>query len=83
MMVSMGDADMMIAGLSTHYVETLRTIIEVIGPAPGIRRISSHHLVLLAKDAVVLADGTVNIEPDAEQLAESRSWLPAHAGRSG
>lgn len=70
MMVNMGDADMMIAGLSTHYVETLRTIIEVIGPAPGIRRISSHHLVLLAKDAVVLADGTVNIDPDAEELAE-------------
>jgi malate dehydrogenase (oxaloacetate-decarboxylating)(NADP+) len=70
MMVYMGDADMMIAGLSTHYVETLRTIIEVIGPAPGIRRVSSHHLVLLAKDVVVLADGTVNIEPDAEELAE-------------
>jgi len=70
MMVNMGDADMMIAGLSTHYVETLRTIFEVIGPAPGVRRVSSHHLVVLAKDAVVLADGTVNIEPDAEELAE-------------
>ncbi len=70
MMVHMGDADMMIAGLATHYVETLRTIIEVIGPAPEVQRVSSHHLVLLAKDVVVLADGTVNIEPDEEELAE-------------
>ncbi len=70
MMVHMGDADMMLAGLSTHYVETLRTIIEVIGPAPGIRRISSHYLLLLEKDVVLLADCVVNIDPDAEELAE-------------
>jgi len=70
MMVHMGDADMMIAGLSTHYVETLRTIIEVIGPAPGVRRISSHNLVLLSKDVVIIADSTVNIDPNAEDLAE-------------
>ena len=70
MMVHTGDADMMVAGLSTHYVETLRTIIEVIGPAQGVRRISSHHVVLLAKDVVIIADCTVNIDPDSEELAE-------------
>lgn len=71
MMVHSGDADMMIGGLSTHYVDTLRTIIEVIGPAPGIHRISSHHLVLLPKDVVVLADCVVNIDPNEEELAET------------
>jgi len=81
MMVHTGDADMMIAGLSTHYVETLRTIIEVIGPAPGVRRISSHYLVLLPKDVVLLADCTVNIEPDAEELAEI-ALLAARTSRS-
>ena len=70
MMVHSGDADMMIGGLSTHYVDTLRTIIEVIGPAPGIRRISSHHIVLLPKDVVVLADCVVNIDPNDAELAE-------------
>lgn len=70
MMVHAGDADMMIAGLTTHYTETLRTIIDVIGTAPGVRRISSHHLVLLSRDVVVLADCTVNIDPDSEELAE-------------
>lgn len=81
MMVHMGEADMMIAGLSTHYVETLRTIIEVIGPAPGVRRISSHYLVLLPKDVVLLADCTVNIEPDSDELAEI-ALLAARTSRS-
>lgn len=81
MMVHTGDADMMIAGLSTHYVDTLRTIIEVIGPAKGNRRISSHHLVLLPKDAVILADCVVNIDPDAEELAET-ALLAARTARS-
>jgi phosphotransacetylase len=35
LMLHSSDADMMIAGVSTHYVESLRTILEVIGPAAG------------------------------------------------
>jgi malate dehydrogenase (oxaloacetate-decarboxylating)(NADP+) len=70
MMVHSGDADMMIAGFSTHYVDTLRTLLEVIGPEKGIKRISSHYLALLPKDVVLLADCTVNIEPTDEELAE-------------
>lgn len=70
MMVHNGDADMMIAGSSTHYTETLRTILEVIGPAPGISRISSHYMVLLPRDVVFFADCVVNINPTAEELAE-------------
>jgi malate dehydrogenase (oxaloacetate-decarboxylating)(NADP+) len=70
LMLHLSDADMMIAGVSTHYVESLRTILEVIGPAPGIRRVSSHYLVLLPKGALFLADCAVNVDPDAEALAE-------------
>ncbi len=77
MMVHKGDADMMIAGYSTHYVETFRTILEVIGPADDIHRISSHYLVLLPKDVVFLADCAVNINPDAKNLAEI-AILSAH-----
>jgi malate dehydrogenase (oxaloacetate-decarboxylating)(NADP+) len=70
MMVLKGHADMMIAGYSTHYVQSLRTIVQVIGTAPGIRHISSYYLILLPKDVVSLADCTVNINPDADDLAE-------------
>jgi malate dehydrogenase (oxaloacetate-decarboxylating)(NADP+) len=70
MMVHAGDADMMIAGVSTHYAESLRTVLEVVGPAPGVRHVSSHYLVLLPRDVVFLADCAVNVDPDAEGLAE-------------
>ncbi len=81
MMLHSGDVDMMIAGASTHYVQSLRTIIEVIGPAADIGHISSHYLVLLPKDVVLLADCAVNIEPNAEDLAEM-ALLAAHTSRS-
>jgi len=70
LMVHTGDADMLFAGVSTHYVESLRTILEVIGPAPGIRRVSSHYMVLLPKEVYFLSDCAVNIDPTAEELAE-------------
>jgi malate dehydrogenase (oxaloacetate-decarboxylating)(NADP+) len=70
LMLHLSDADMMIAGVSTHYVESLRAILEVIGPAPGVRRVSSHYLVLLPRGALFLADCAVNVDPDAEDLAE-------------
>jgi malate dehydrogenase (oxaloacetate-decarboxylating)(NADP+) len=70
LMLHLSDADMMIAGVSTHYAESLRTILEVIGPARGVRRVSSHHLILLPKGLLFLADCAVNIEPTAEELAE-------------
>jgi malate dehydrogenase (oxaloacetate-decarboxylating)(NADP+) len=70
MMIHSGDADMMIAGASHHYVESLRIILEVIGPAAGIGRVSSHYLVLRPQGAVLLADCAVNIDPNAQELAE-------------
>ncbi|MBW1779129.1 MAG: NADP-dependent malic enzyme [Deltaproteobacteria bacterium] len=81
LMVHTGDADMLFAGVSTHYVESLRTILEVIGPAPGIQRVSSHHMILLPKDVYFLADCAVNIDPTAEDLAEI-ALLTAGAVRS-
>ncbi len=81
MMIDSGDADLMIAGVSHHYVESLRTILEVIGPAPDIRRISSHYLVLRPKDVVLLADCAVNIDPSADDLAEI-ALLAARMARS-
>ncbi len=81
MMVHKGDADMVITGLSTQIGEAFRTIREIIGTAPGIRRISSHHLVLLPKDVVLLADCSINIAPEAEELAEI-ALLAARLGRT-
>ncbi len=70
LMLHSGDADMLFPGVSTHYVEFLRTILEAIGPAPGMRRVSSHHMILLPQNVYFLADCAVNIESTAEELAE-------------
>jgi malate dehydrogenase (oxaloacetate-decarboxylating)(NADP+) len=81
MMVHAGDAEMMIAGIATHYADSLQTILEVVGPAPGVRRVSSHYLALLPKRAVLLADCAVNIDPNEEELAEI-AILAARTARS-
>ena len=70
LMLHAGDADLMIGGVADHYAETMRTVIEVIGPADGVRRIASLHMVVRPKEVYFLADCAVNIDPTAEGLAE-------------
>jgi malate dehydrogenase (oxaloacetate-decarboxylating)(NADP+) len=70
MMLHHGDADLMISGAASHYADSMRVILQVIGTTPGVRRISSHYLAILPRHLYILADCAVNIEPDAEVLAE-------------
>ena len=70
LMLRAGDADLMISGVHAHYVDSVRTLLEVIGPAPGVKRVSSHYMVLLPRDVYLFADCAVNVEPDAAELAE-------------
>jgi malate dehydrogenase (oxaloacetate-decarboxylating)(NADP+) len=70
LMLRAGDADLMISGVNAHYVDSVRTLLEVIGPAPGVKRVSSHYMVLLPRDVYLFADCAVNVEPDAAELAE-------------
>jgi malate dehydrogenase (oxaloacetate-decarboxylating)(NADP+) len=71
LMLHLGDADMMIGGPTEQYADPMRAILEVIGPAPGVRRVSSHHMALMPKAVYFLADCAVNIDPDADDLAET------------
>jgi malate dehydrogenase (oxaloacetate-decarboxylating)(NADP+) len=80
-MVHLGDADMMVAVAGPHYAESMRKVLQVIGPAPGVRRIASLHAVLRPKTTYFLADCAVNIAPEAEELAEI-ALLSAGAVRS-
>jgi malate dehydrogenase (oxaloacetate-decarboxylating)(NADP+) len=49
MMVHSGDADMLMSGLEQHYADSLRVMLETIGPAEGVHRVSSYDLVLLPR----------------------------------
>ncbi|MCS6902810.1 MAG: NADP-dependent malic enzyme [Candidatus Bipolaricaulota bacterium] len=69
-MVELGDADGMIAGLGFHYPEGLRPILEVIKTCPDCKTIAGAYLVTLKNRVLLFADATVNVETDAEKLAE-------------
>ncbi|MBA3975052.1 MAG: NADP-dependent malic enzyme, partial [Candidatus Solibacter sp.] len=71
MMVHMGDADAMIAGVTQHYPETIRPALEIISLRPGVRKLAGMYMLIMPKGQIYfLADTTMNIEPSAEDLAE-------------
>ena len=70
MMVELGDADGMIAGLGFHYPEGLRPILQVIKTCPNCKTIAGVYLVTTKNRVLLFADATVNVETDAEKLAE-------------
>ncbi len=70
MMVASGDADGLISGLTYEYPDTIRPALQIIGTRPGIRHVAGAFILILRDRLFFLADTTVNIEPDAETLAE-------------
>ncbi len=83
MMLRSGDADMIVSGYAAHYADSLRMILRVIGTAPGVRRISTHYMVLRGRDVYFLADCGVNIDPTAEDVAEIALLTAGCARRLG
>lgn len=70
MMLHQGDADGVVAGLTTPYPDTIRPALQIIGVREGIKHAAGTYMVVTKNDVKFLADTTVNIEPDAETLAE-------------
>jgi len=70
MMVRMGDADGMIAGLNYNYPDTIRPALQVIPFENDSRIVAGLYMMVFKNDLVFFADTTVNIDPSAEELAE-------------
>ena len=70
MMVAEGDADGLISGVTWQYPETIRPALQVIGTRDGVHRVAGAYILILKDRLFFLADTTVNIDPDAETLAE-------------
>jgi malate dehydrogenase (oxaloacetate-decarboxylating)(NADP+) len=70
MMVNQGDADGLVAGVDMYYPETIRPALEVVGTRPGVSHVAGLYMMVLERDVLFFADTTVNIDPDAETLAQ-------------
>ena len=70
-MIRLGDADAIIGGLTTYYPDTIRPALQVTEPRPELHRVAGVYVLITPKgDIYFLADATVNIEPNSEDLAE-------------
>lgn len=80
MMVRSGDADGVVAGITRHYPETLRTALQIVDKRTGVRKVSGLYMMIRQRKIYLLADTTVNIDPSPEDLAEI-AMLAARRGR--
>lgn len=70
MMVHLGDADGMISGLTYSYPETIRPALQIIGRDSKYNRVSGLYVLSNKNATYFMADPTVNIEPNAQTIAE-------------
>ncbi len=71
MMVHMGDADCLVAGLTQNYPETIRPALQIVKTKEGKRLCSGLYMMVFPNRLVFFADTTVNVDNNApEDLAE-------------
>jgi malate dehydrogenase (oxaloacetate-decarboxylating)(NADP+) len=70
MMVEMGDADAYVSGLTHNYPDIIRPALETIGTRPDVHKVAGMYMMIVRNKVYFFADTTVNIDPNAEDLAE-------------
>jgi len=70
MMVENGDADALISGLTKDYPRTILPALQVIGVNEGVNRVAGMYAIFSKKGTLFFADTTVNVDPNAEELAD-------------
>lgn len=70
MMVETGDADAMITGAYTNFIENINAAKQVIGIREGVKHIAAMHIVNTKKGTFFLADTLFNRHPDTETLID-------------
>lgn len=70
MMVLEGDVDGMISGYSRAYPTVVKPIFEVIGRASNVKKVATVNIMITDRGPLFVADTSINIDPDAEEIAE-------------
>lgn len=69
MMVETGNADAFIAGLTYNYPDVVRPALQVVGTKEDREVVSGVYIMIVNERLYFFSDATVNINPDAQQLA--------------
>jgi malate dehydrogenase (oxaloacetate-decarboxylating)(NADP+) len=70
MMVEMGEADVLISGLTRKYPDTIRPALQIIGTRKDVRRVAGMYIMITKLGPVFFADTTVNVNPTTEDLID-------------
>ena len=71
LMVAMGDADAFVSGLTYDYPTVIRPALQIHHTAPGTTHAAGVYIMIVEDRVYLFTDATVNIEPSAEDLAET------------
>jgi malate dehydrogenase (oxaloacetate-decarboxylating)(NADP+) len=70
MLVREGLVDGQVHGVADSYPNAIRPVLQVIDRRPGVSKVSGLYLMISKNRTLLFADATVNIQPNAEELAE-------------
>ena len=70
MMVHVGDADGIVAGITQNYPHTIRPALQIIRPRPSISVVAGLYMLVFKNEVRFITDATVNVDPTAEELAD-------------
>ena len=80
LMLRMGLADGLVAGIERSYPETLSFVLPLAELKPGFSRAIGVHVLLVESKVFLFADTTLNIDPSDSQLVEI-AWSTAQVAR--
>jgi len=83
LMLRAGQADALVTGEEVDYPDSIRPALEVIGVEPGRKHVNGIYMMIFRQQTLFFADATVNIDPDAETLAEIATATASFVERLG
>ena len=83
LMVLNGEADGMVSGVTQDYADVLRPAIKVLKTCDEVNHVASMQMLAFKNKMKIFADIAVNIDPDAETLAEITLLTAREARRLG
>jgi malate dehydrogenase (oxaloacetate-decarboxylating)(NADP+) len=70
MMLHLGEADAIISGLTQDYPKTIRPALQIVGVDENVCKVAGMYIITNKRGTFFLADTTVNINPNAEELVD-------------